>query len=304
MTRLLRALWADKLTFVAMVIFAAIVVASVVGPFLAPHSPTEQDLFARNLPPFSENPGGGAPYILGTDQLGRDLFVRLLSAGRVSLFVGFVGVAIAGTFGSLYGIVAGYLGGRLDNILMRIVDAQLALPFLLIALVVLFIFGRGMENVILVLAFVRWPTYARVSRSLALQVRSQAYVDGARVVGCQQSRIVFHHVIPNVLSPMLILATLEIARLIIAESTLSFLGMGIQPPQSSWGLMISQGRDVLASAPWNVWLPGLFIFATALSVTLLASWLRSVTDPAQRWRWLQGKSKGEGTRGPDPLVNS
>ena len=119
-------------------------------------------------------------------------------------------------------------------------------------------------------------------------MKSQAYIDGARVIGCSEPRIVFRHVIPNLLSPMVVLGTLEIARLILAESTLSFLGLGIQPPESSWGLMVSQGRNVLGTAPWNVWLPGLFIFVTALSVTLLATWARAVTDPTQRWRWLQG----------------
>jgi peptide/nickel transport system permease protein len=290
MRTLLRALWADKLTFAALVMLLLIVAGSIFGPLLLPHSPTAQNLLARNLPPLSAHPAGGFPHILGTDQLGRDLLARLLAAGRISLFVGFVGVAISGVAGTLAGVAAGYFRGRVDDVVMRLADMQLALPFLLIAVFVLFVFGRGLTNVILVLAFVRWPIYARIARSLALQVRNQAYIDGARVIGCKEPRILFRHVIPNLLSPMVVLGTLEIARLILAESTLSFLGLGIQPPGSSWGLMVSQGRNVLGSAPWNVWLPGLFIFATALSVTLLATWLRAVTDPAQRWRWLQGQS--------------
>ena len=287
MKALVRALWADKLTFVALVLFLLILVGSLIGPWLLPHSPTAQNLLGRNLPPFSPHPRGEFPHILGTDQLGRDLLARLLAAGRVSLFVAFIGVIISGIAGTLAGVSAGYFGGRVDNAVMRLADMQLALPFLLVAVFVLFVFGRGMTNVIIILAIERWPVYARISRSFTLQVKSQAYIDGARVIGCSEPRIVFRHVIPNLLSPMVVLGTLEIARLILAESTLSFLGLGIQPPDSSWGLMVSQGRNVLGSAPWNVWLPGLFIFLTALSVTLLATWVRAVTDPTQRWRWLQ-----------------
>lgn len=298
MKKLAKALLADKTTLVAVIAFSLILLGAVFGPYLTPYGPAEQNLLARNLPPLSADPAGGGIHLLGTDQLGRDMLARLLSAGRISLFVGFVGVLISGTIGTLAGVVAGYYRGITENVIMRVVDAQLALPFLLVALFVLFVFGRGTTNVILVLAFVRWPIYARVARSLALQVRSQAYIDGARIIGCNDRRIVFSHVIPNLLSPMVVLGTLEVARLILAESTLSFLGLGIQPPGSSWGLMVAQGRDALGSAPWNVWLPGLFIFFTALSVTLLATWLRAVTDPAQRWRWLQGKAVVDRTEIP------
>lgn len=284
-----RALLADKITLFAVVAFSAVVLGALFGPYLVSYSPIEQNLLARNLGPLSPNPAGGAVHVFGTDQLGRDLLARLLRAGRISLFVGLVGVLISGTFGTLMGVIAGYRRGHVENIIMRIVDAQLALPFLLVALFVLFVYGRGTTNVIIVLAFVRWPIYARVARSLALQVRNQAYIDAAKTLGCSEFRIVVRHVIPNLLSPMVVLGTLEVARLILAESTLSFLGLGIQPPESSWGLMVAQSRDSLNAAPWNVVWPSMFIFVTALSVTLLATWLRAVTDPTQRWRWLQGK---------------
>lgn len=280
-----KALMGDKMTLVAAIVFLLIVVATIFGPLLIPLSPTQQDLLARNIPPFSANPDGGFPHILGTDQLGRDVLVRLLVGGRLSLTVGFLGVVMSGIIGTCLGVLAGFYRGALDNFLMRVVDAQLAMPFLLIALFVLFVFGRGIMNLILVLAFVRWPVYARVARSLTMQIRSQAYIDGARIVGCGNRRLIVSHVFPNLLSPMVALATLEIARLILAESTLSFLGIGVQPPGSSWGLMVAQGRDVMGSAPWNVFVPGLMIFTTTLSVTLVATWLRAVTDPAQRWRW-------------------
>lgn len=294
-----RALLADKITLFAAVAFSAVVLGALFGSYIVSHSPIEQNLLARNLGPMSPNPAGGAVHVFGTDQLGRDLFARLLRAGRISLFVGLVGVLISGTIGTLIGVVAGYRRGLVENIIMRIVDAQLALPFLLVALFVLFVYGRGTTNVIIVLAFVRWPIYARVARSLALQVRNQAYIDAARTIGCSEFRIVVRHVIPNLLSPMVVLGTLEVARLILAEATLSFLGLGIQPPESSWGLMVAQGRDSLNAAPWNVVWPSMFIFVTALSVTLLATWLRAVTDPTQRWRWLQG----EGVRNRDKTIS-
>jgi peptide/nickel transport system permease protein len=291
MKRLASALWADKMTLFALVVFSGILLSVLFGPMIIPHSSTQQNLLARNLPPFSSAGDGSALHLLGTDQLGRDLLARLLEGGRISLSIGFTGVLLAGTFGTMLGVIAGYFRGPIDNFIMRVVDAQLALPFLLVALFVLFVFGRGTVNVVLVLVFVRWPVYTRVARSLALQIRSQPYIDGARVLGARQSRIILGHVVPNLLSPMIVLGTLEVARLIIAESTLSFLGMGVQPPGSSWGLMVAQGQDVMGTAPWIVGLSGAVIFITALSVTLLATWMRTVTDPAQRWRWLQGKAK-------------
>ena len=289
---LARALLRDPITLAALVVLTVIVVAAIIWPLVWPYDHTSQALRMRNMPPLT--PGqepGDFPHILGTDPLGRDLVARLLSAARISLSVGFLGVIVSGAIGTAAGIVAGYYRGRVEDLIMRLVDLQMSIPFLLFALVALFLFGSGFTNVIIVLALVRWPLYARVSRSMAISLREMDYVESARSIGGGNFWILRQHILPNLLSPLVVLGTLEVARLILAESTLSFLGVGVQPPDSSWGLMISQGRDALRSAPWNVYLPGIFIFLSALSANLLATWLRAVTDPAQRWDWLLKRKK-------------
>jgi len=172
---------------------------------------------------------------------------------------------------------------------MRAVDVQMGFPSLLLALVILYAAGSGFLNVVLVLAITRWMVYARVTRGLVLSLRSAPFVEAARAIGCTDRRIIVHHVLPNLLSPILVLATMEMSVMILTEASLDFLGLGIQPPETSWGLMLAQGREYFISAWWLVTFPGLAILLTALSFNLLAVWLRSVTDPVQRWRWL-GKS--------------
>lgn len=282
----LRALLRDKVIFLAAAFLVLLVAAVVLAPLVFPHDPTQQNLALRNSPPFTSSAESGFPHVFGTDQLGRDILARLLAAGRVSLAVGFLGVIVSGTAGVLLGLVAGFYRGRTDDAIMRIVDLQMAVPFLLLALLYLFLFGTGFANVIIVLAISRWPIYARVTRSMTFSLREETFVEAARTLGCSNRRIVLRHILPNQLAPLLVLGTLEIARLILAEATLSFLGLGIQPPDSSWGLMVAQGREFLTAAAWNVYMPGLFIFFTALSLNLLATWLRSITDPLQRAQWL------------------
>lgn len=284
---LARALLRDPVTLAALITLTLIVLAAIFGPLVWPYDHTTQQLLLRNTPPFSRSiETEGIPHILGTDPLGRDMVARLLAAARISLSVGFLGVLVSGTIGTVLGVLAGYRRGRVEDVIMRLVDLQMSIPFLLFALVALFLFGSGFTNVIIVLALVRWPLYARVSRSLALSLREMEFVEAARSLGGRNLWILRRHILPNMLSPLVVLGTLEVARLILAESTLSFLGVGVRPPDSSWGLMISNGRNALQSAPWNVYLPGLFIFATALSSNLLATWLRAVMDPSQRWEWL------------------
>jgi peptide/nickel transport system permease protein len=254
---------------------------------LAPYDPLRQQLAMRNQPPLTPALNeGGFPHILGTDELGRDLFTRLIYGGQVSIAVGLIGAIIACVVGTGLGLLAGYYRGRVDNIVMRTVDAMAALPTLLIALFFLFVVGGGFWNLVIVLAVVRWRIFARVSRSMALSMREEAFVQAARAIGGTDSRIIFRHLLPNMMSPLLVLFTLEVAVLILAEAALSFLGFGIQPPDSSWGLMIARGREYLRSAWWLVTIPGLAIFATTLGLNLLAAWARAVTDPVQRWRWL------------------
>ena len=265
----------------------ALIVAAVGADLLAPHDPFDQNLRSRNLPPMASpaSETSGFPYLLGADPLGRDLFSRLLHGARVSLAVGLSSVLASGTLGILLGLMAGYYRGWLDDLVMRGVDVLMGIPGLLLALFILFLVGTGFWNLVLVFALTRWMIYARVTRGLTLSFREQPFVEGAQTIGCSDSRILFRHILPNLASPILVLATLEIAIVILAEAGLSFLGMGIQPPAPSWGRMVAAGRDYITSAWWLITFPGLAILLTALSLNLTAAWLRMISDPVQRWRW-------------------
>jgi peptide/nickel transport system permease protein len=284
-----RALLADKLAFAALAFLTLLIFAAIFAPVIAPYPPETGGLMLRNKPPLTPNPGGGFPHLLGTDQLGRDLFTRLLYGARISLAVGFASVLISGSVGVSLGLAAGYYRGWLDDLIMRLVDIQMGFPSLLLALVVLYVLGPGIWKVVLVLALTRWMVYARVTRALVLSYRENVFIEAAHALGCSDRRIIAVHLLPNLLSPILVLATLEIATMILTEASLSFLGLGIQPPDSSWGLMLSQGRSYIQTAWWLVTFPGLFILVTALSFNLLATWVRAVTDPVTRWRYLSPK---------------
>lgn len=280
------ALLRDPTALFALVWLVLILVATFGVEYIAPFSPTDQSLRMRNMPPLTPSPDSWFPHLFGTDALGRDVFSRILYAGQLSLAVGFSGVIVSGVVGVFFGLLAGYYGGKTDAIIMRVVDLQIGFPFLMLAIFFLYALGPGFWNVVIVLAIVRWPVYARVTRGMTLSLREQQFVESARVVGCGSGRIIGKHILPNLISPLLVLATLEIARLILAESALSFLGLGVQPPETSWGRLIADGRQYISTAWWLVAMPGFFIFLTALSSNLLATWARSVTDPVQRWRWL------------------
>jgi peptide/nickel transport system permease protein len=249
--------------------------------------PDEPTLLLRNKPPMTAAAEPGQPpHLLGTDQLGRDVLSRLVHGSRISLSVGLAGVLVSGTIGVVLGLLAGHYRGWIDDLIMRLVDLQMGFPSLLLALFILYVSGPGVGKVILVLAVTRWMLYARITRSLMLALREEEFVVAARVIGSGDGRIIFRHMLPNLLSPLLVLATLEIATMILVEASLDFLGLGIQPPQTSWGLMLSQGRAYITSAWWLVVFPGAAILITTLSLNLLAGWVRAVTDPVQRWRWL------------------
>ncbi|WP_439578560.1 ABC transporter permease [Elioraea sp.] len=285
-SRYLRALLRDPLTLIAVLFLVALGLSALFAELVAPYDPIRQQLAMRNRPPLTPGLRGGVMHLLGTDELGRDLLSRLIFGGRVSLAVGLIGAAAAGVFGTALGLLAGYYRGRVDDVVMRLVDVMAALPTLLIALFFLFIIGGGFWNLVLVLAVVRWRIFARVARSMALSLREQTFILATRAVGATDGRIILRHLLPNMASPLIVLFTLEVAVLILAEAALSFLGFGIQPPASSWGLMIARGREYLTTAWWLVTLPGLAIFLTTLSLNLVAAWVRAVTDPVQRWRWL------------------
>ena len=271
----------DWILLAAGIWMTLVLVATLVGEWIAPYDHVQQSIMVRNLPPGSPD-GQGGTHVLGTDLLGRDLLSRIIAGARVSMVVGILGVGTAAFVGTLLGTLAGYARGRTEAIVMRIVDIQMAIPFLLLALVFLFLFGRSFLNVVGILALLRWPVFARTARSLALNLRTTEFVEAAGMLGYSHARILAKHMWPNMASPLIVLATLEMARLIIAEATLSFLGMGVQPPHTSWGRMIAQGRNNISSASWNVVYPGLAILFTAGSTNMLANWLREITDPLRK----------------------
>jgi peptide/nickel transport system permease protein len=285
---LARALVQDKLALISSVFLVILAIAAIFAPRVSPFDPNDQSLFMRNKPPMTMPEEGGAiPHLLGTDALGRDELSRLIFGGRVSLAVGLLSVVVSGSIGTLLGLLAGFYRGHVDDLVMRLVDIQMGFPSLLLALFVLYVVGGGVLNVIFVLAITRWMVYARVTRGLVLAYRENVFVEAARAAGCSDGRIIFRHLLPNLLSPIVVLATLEVAYMILTEAALSFLGLGIQPPESSWGLMLSQGRQYITTAWWLVTFPGLIILLTALSLNLVATWARAVTDPTQRWRYIR-----------------
>ncbi len=284
-----RALFRDLLVLTAAIYLFALFFSAVFADFVAPHDPLFPNIFANLLPPLSTATGMDGSeklHLLGTDALGRDILSRLIYGARASLFVAAISVLISGTLGSLLGLLAGYYGGRIETLVMRAVDAFMAVPSLLIALFVLFIIGGGLVNMVIIFAVVRWVVYARLARGITLSLRESSFVEAARAIGSSDTRIMFRHILPNMMSPILVLATLEVALLVLAEAGLSFLGFGLLPPEPSWGLMIARGREYLREAWWMITLPGLAIFLTTLSLNLVANWLRTIMDPVQRWRWL------------------
>ena len=279
--RLLGELWRDKAGFTGVALVAALILMAAAAPLLAPYSPTTQDLRSRLVPPVWED-NGSWKHILGTDHLGRDVLSRVIHGSRVSLTVGAAVVLLAGTFGVVLGLIAGYRGGRTDSVIMRWIDTQVAFPGLLIALIILAVIGPSMLTVILVLSFNGWMVYGRMTRGAVLSVRQTAYVEAAEMVGCSAMRVVFRHILPNLTSPLLTLSILEFARIVLAEAALSFLGMGIQPPATSWGLDVATGKNYMFRAWWLVTFPGVAISITVLAINLVASWLRLVSDPQER----------------------
>ena len=283
-----RALVADRVALVACCFVLLIVGSAIAAELVAPHDPYVQALRLRNKPPLTPAVEPGAvPHLLGTDALGRDTLSRLIFGARISLAVGFATVLISGSFGVLLGLLAGFYRGKVEDVVMRVVDLQMSLPSLLLALFVLFVLGPGVQNLILVMVITRWMVYARITRGMMLSLRELTYVEAARAIGCRDRRIVLRHMVPNLLSPLLVLATLEIATMMLSLAALDFLGLGIQPPESSWGLMLAQGREYITSAWWQVTFPGLAILLTALSFNVLATWVRAVSDPINSWRWIR-----------------
>lgn len=255
-----------------------IVLATLLAGYLPLPDPLTRNLAQRFVPPVWLD-AGSIQHVLGTDGQGRDVLARLIHGARTSLVVGLAAVVLSGALGLLLGLVAGWRGGIVDTAIMRVIDAMLAIPTMLFMLVVALVAGAGLVPLILVIAVTNWVTYARLVRAEVLQVKALEFVSAARIGGVSSLRIVLRHVLPNILSSFVVVAALNVGTVILAESSLSFLGFGIQPPAISWGQMLSEGRQSLATSWWVATFPGLAITLTVLSVTLLGNWLRDHLDP-------------------------
>jgi peptide/nickel transport system permease protein len=280
MRDLLRALTRGSgwLGLIGLLLLTVLVLLAVFGPLLDLPDPTRTNLRARMAAPTLSFAGLGA-HPLGTDQLGRDILSRIVAGSQVTLMVAGAAVVLGGVLGTLLGLVAGFFGGWLDRILMRLVDIQLAVPLMLLALMVVAALGPSLQNLIIVLALVSWVRYARIVRGQVLAVREREFVQSARAIGASAPRIILRHILPNVLTPAVVVATLELARVIVLEAGLSFLGLGVQPPFPSWGRMLAEGRTYISSAWWIITFPGLALMLTVLAVNLLGDWLRDHLDP-------------------------
>ncbi|MBI3086707.1 MAG: ABC transporter permease [candidate division NC10 bacterium] len=276
--RVLRELVRNKAALGGLLVLLAVVASAVLAPVIAPYDPTAQEITRRLKPPGWAAPEAGLN-LLGTDHLGRDILSRIIFGARISLIIGLSAVAVAGTLGTLLGLVAGYQGGRVDDLCMRLTDTMLAMPFILLALAVIAVLGPSLRNIIFVLGITGWVSYARVVRAEVLTLRTREFVAAAQALGGGSRRIIFRHLLPNVLTPVIVIATLEVARMIILESALSFLGLGIQPPTPTWGGMLADGRAYLSTAWWLATFPGVCIMLTVLGINLLGDWLRDVLDP-------------------------
>ena len=276
-----RLLLRDKSGIIGVTLFVLIVIAAVFAPAIAPHDPTNQNLGVAKQPPAWEE-GGSWDYPLGTDNLGRDMFSRIIYGTRVSLTVGFFGVLIAGTLGLLGGLLAGYMGGRVDTVIMGGVNLILAIPYLVLVVVLAAILGRNLLIVILIFGVTDSPIFARVTRGEVLRLRESGYVESAVSIGARTRRIIFDHITPNLIGPLVTLATFEMSAMIFYEAGLSFLGLSVPPTVPSWGNMLTDGRKFLNIYPWIAIYPGVAIAITALAFNLLGDWLRDVLDPRLR----------------------
>jgi len=274
-----RRFWHAGPAVLAGLALVVIFLVAALAPVIAPHDPYDQDILGRNLLPPTFLEGGRRAFVLGTDALGRDLLSRLIHGARTSLLVGVVAVAVSGTLGVGLGLVSGYYGGRIDRLLMRLAEVQLSFPFILLAIAVIAVLGAGLRNIILVLGVTGWVTYARIVRGTVLPIKTLDFVSAARALGAPDRRIIFRHILPNVMGSVAVLGTFSFAQVILAEAGLSFLGLGVQPPAPTWGGTLADGRLYLATAWWLTVFPGLAIMVTVLAINVLGDWLRDALDP-------------------------
>jgi ABC-type dipeptide/oligopeptide/nickel transport system permease subunit len=281
--RALRGLRRDPFAVAGLVILVIALGAAAIGPYIAPYDPVDQDLTARLRPPVWQERGSFA-HPLGTDNLGRDIMSRLIYGARVSAIVGLTVITLGAIFGTVLGLCAGYFGGRIDNIIVGIVDVVLSFPGLLLALTIVAMLGPTITTVILALSMRGWVVYARVARGQALALSKFQFIEAAQSIGAPAPWVLARHLLPNLLPSIVTVAVLELARMVLAESSLSFLGLGVQPPGISWGLMLAEGRNYMLTAPWLVTLPGVAIALTVLSANIISSHVRRLVDPFQQGR--------------------
>jgi ABC-type dipeptide/oligopeptide/nickel transport system permease subunit len=271
----------DRGAMLGVALFILIVIAAVFSPWVAQHDPLEQDLSAsKQLPSWMI--GKGWDHLFGTDVLGRDLYSRIIFGTRVSLTVGLFGVLIAGGLGLVIGMVAGYLGGRVDGVIVSLVNILLALPYLLFVVFIASVLGRSLVNVILIFGITNVPLFVRITRGEVMRIRKSLYVEAAVSVGARTPRILFQHILPNLVGPLITVATFQMSAMIFYEAGLGFLGLSVPPTVPSWGNMLAEGRQYLTSYPWVATFPGLAIMVAALSMNLIGDWLRNVLDPRMR----------------------
>ncbi|MBW7881389.1 MAG: ABC transporter permease [Caldilineaceae bacterium] len=273
----LRHLLRNRLALAGVIIVLLLIFVAIFAPLIAPMDPAVQHLNDKRMPP-------GTKYILGADEFGRDILSRVIFGSRVALFVAITAVAIAMLLGGTLGVIAGFVGGWLDALLMRVTDVMLAFPYLLLAIAIVAALGTGLENTTLAVGIWATPAFARLTRSQIIGIKGREYVTAARALGAPPLRLIFRHVLPNSIPPIIVFASLYMASAILLEAALSFLGLGIQPPQPSWGLMVASGRDFLRVAPHIATIPGVAIMLAVLGFNLMGDGLRDALDPTLRGR--------------------
>ncbi|ADK80286.1 ABC transporter permease [Sediminispirochaeta smaragdinae] len=271
---LLKELLHDKIGRIGLIGVFIVLLTALFAPLIAPHDPVEM------FPQLREAPGKS--FIMGTDNFGRDVFSRIVYGARVSIMVGLISVGIGASLGIVLGLAAGYFSGWLDNIIMRLMDILFAFPSILLALSIVSVLGPDLQNTIIAIGIVRIPIFTRTVRAEVLSVKSQEYITSARSIGIKDSRIIIRHIMPNIISPFLVQATLSLSSAILVEASLSFLGLGIQPPNPSWGSMLNESRKIMELAPWTALYPAIAIILTILSFNLLGDSLRDILDPKLR----------------------
>ena len=268
---------------IAVFFLSVISLCAIFAPQLAPKDPNRVEIFQVLKPPLSYNSDGELEHVLGTDSTGRDVLSRAIYGARISFFVGLAAVGLGGSAGTILGLTAGYLGGRVDDLIMRLADIQLAYPFILFAIMILTILGEGVLNLVLVLGVGQWVTYARIARAETLVQREREYVESVRALGATEWRIMFRTILPNILTPLIVIASFNVAGVILSEASLSFLGLGVPESVPTWGAMLADSRNQLISGSW--WLavfPGVAIMLTVVSLNVLGDWMRDFMDPRLR----------------------